>query len=404
MTEHYDERLRLHYMNKVVSEVSASEGDDHIWWLFLDADEFSHGPWGMSLLEYLKTLDRRFRIVGARYFNHFPGAQPHYVPGHHPLEFQPLCEELVYPMCPSGHRKHPLQRYDRTGAPIECGRGFHLASCADPLYEPVQPVFLHHFPFREEQTTRRRLRLLCTNNRSGGARALASDDATGHMLPRFRSLDAVYAQDWNRVENIMSTEPPVGVHLKKWQELVEEKHQHVRDWSSLVGAWNYDNVPKFHYGDDTTYRKGMAFLDGYGTIEDWGCGFAHARTFVHSSRYVGLDGSSPHADKIVDLAKYRSEVDCIFMRHVLEHNVEWRRILAGAIASFRKRMVLIVFTPFAETTRIISTALDCTTVSVPDFSFRKADLTQYFRDLRHTEESLKTDSQYSIEHVFYIEK
>ena len=65
VTEHYDEHLRLHYMNKVVSEVSASEADDHIWWLFLDADEFSHGPWGMSLLEYLKTLDRRFRIVGS---------------------------------------------------------------------------------------------------------------------------------------------------------------------------------------------------------------------------------------------------------------------------------------------------------------------------------------------------
>src|SRR5262245_22591009 len=31
VTEHYDEHLRLRYMNKVVSEVSASETDDHIW-------------------------------------------------------------------------------------------------------------------------------------------------------------------------------------------------------------------------------------------------------------------------------------------------------------------------------------------------------------------------------------
>ena len=231
---------------------------------------------------------------------------------------------------------------------------------------------------------------------------MASDDATGHMLPRFRSLDAVYAQDWNRVENIMPTQPAVGVHLKKWAGDSSRRNINMFVAGPLwSGAWNYDNVPKFHYGDDTTYRKGMAFLDGYGTIEDWGCGFAHARTFVHSSRYVGIDGSSPHADKIVDLAnigRTRTASSCAMSSNTMSNGGE---ILAGAIASFRKRMVLIVFTPFAETTRIISTALNCTSVSVPDISFRKADLTQYFRDLRYTEESLKTDTQYSIEHVFY---
>ena len=403
VTEHYDEQLRLNYMNAVVSEVSAREGDEYLWWLFLDADEFSHGPWGMSLLEYLKRLDRRFRIVGARYFNHFPHEHPHHVPGRHPLECQPLCEELVYPMCASGHRKHPLQRYDRNGPPIECGRGFHLAACADLLYEPAQPIFLHHFPFREEQTTRRRLGLLWAKNAQGATRAVASDDATGHMLPRFRSLDAVYAHDWSRVENFMPTQPPIGVALKHWHELLGKEHHLVRNWSSLVGAWNYDQA-KFPYGDDTTYRKGIAFLDGQGTIEDWGCGFAHARTFVHNSRYLGVDGSSPHADTIADLCDYRSETDCIFMRHVLEHNMEWRKILTGAVASFRHRMVLIVFTPFAETTRVMATAVNCTTVAMPDLSFRKADLTEHFNHLRYTEESLTTDTQYGVEHIFYLEK
>src|SRR5262249_5897850 len=213
-----------------------------------------------------------------------------------------------------------------------------------------------------------------------------------------------YSQDWEHVENFLPGRPQVGVHLKPWQELVEEEHQHIREWSSLVGAWNYDNTPKFHYGDDTTYKSGIAFLDGYGNIEDWGCGFAHAQTFVRRSHYSGLDGSSHHADKIVDLCQYRSDTDCIFMRHVLEHNLEWRRILGGAVASFRKRMVLILFTPFGETTHVITTALNCTNVSVPDISFRKADLTEYFRDIRYSEESVKTDTQYNIEHVFYLER
>jgi hypothetical protein len=172
----------------------------------------------------------------------------------------------------------------------------------------------------------------------------------------------------------------------------------------MAGAWNYDNLPKFHYGDDTTYRKGIAFLDGHGTIEDWGCGFMHARTFVTSSRYVGVDGSSRQADKIVDLSEYTSAADCIFMRHVLEHNVGWRRILANAVASFTKRMVLIIFTPFAATTRVIATATHVTSVPTPDISFRKEDLTDYFKPFNCREESLNTDTQYHAEHVFYIEK
>src|SRR5262245_9339569 len=191
----------------------------------MDADEFPHGPSGMTVREYLATLDEKFRIVGTRYFNHYPSTAPQYESGKHPLDFQPLCEELAYPMCPSGHRKHPLQRHDKSGARIECGRGFHLAYCADRLHEPSQPAFLHHFPFRDEATTRRRLGLLWAKDATGVARALESDDATGHMLPRFRSLDAVYAQDWDHVENFIASPPAEGVRLKPWTEMVEEPHQ-----------------------------------------------------------------------------------------------------------------------------------------------------------------------------------
>ncbi len=411
-TDRYDENLRLRHMNDVVAEVSESEQDQYIWWLFLDADEFTHGPSGMTLRDYLRTLDEKFRVVGSRFFDHYPSGSPQYLPGRHPLDFQPLCEELAYPMCPSRHRKHPLQRYDRGGAAIECGRGFHLAQCADQLYEPIQPSFLHHFPYREESLTRSRLKALWAKDHKGVTRAAESHDT--HMLARFRSLDAVYSQDWTRVENFLALDPMCsqfespppasGVNLRPWTELVEPQHQQVLRWYSPINAWNYENVDKFHYGDDVTYKKGIAFLDGHGTIEDWGCGFAHAKTFVTKSPYVGVDGSSKYADKIVDLRKYTSDADCIFMRHVLEHNFDWRRILANAIASFKKRMVLVIFTPLAETTRVIATSTNVTSIPVPDISFRKEDLTEYFKQFKYTEESLQTDTQYQTEHVFYIEK
>ena len=87
------------------------------------------------------------------------------------------------------------------------------------------------------------------------------------------------------------------------------------------------------------------------------------------------------------------------MRHVLEHNHNWSNILANAVNSFKKRMVLIIFTPFTDKTRQIAKSTD-----IPDISFRKEDLTEFFKQFKYTEESLETDTQYKTEHIFYIEK
>ena len=289
-------------MNDVVSEVSESEGEPDIWWLFLDADEFPHGPGGMTLRRVSADAGCAVSRRGHAVLRPLPERSSDDVASsRHPLDFQPLCEELAYPMCPSWHRKHPLQRYDKGGAPIECGTGFHLAHCAEQLYEPSQPAFLHHFPFRDEDVTRRRLEALWAKDQGGVARALESRDT--HMLARFRSLDAGVSPGLGFGSQLHRPRPHVparcprrlrltGVSLRPWSELVEAGHQHVLRWYSMRGAWKYDSIEKFPYGDDTTYRKGIAFLDGHGTIEDWGCGFAHARTFVTKSQYVGLDGSS----------------------------------------------------------------------------------------------------------------
>ena len=239
-TDQYDEELRHRHMNAVVEEISRAERDDHIWWLFLDADEFHHGPWGMTLAEYLNTLDAQFRVVGARFFDHYPSESPHYLPGRHPLDFQPLCEELAVAMCPSRHRKHPLLRYDRMAARIEADRGFHLVRCSDPISEPAQPVFIHHFPFRDKETTRRRLEALWAKRNDGSARAVESSDTCTHMWARFRSLEAVYAGKWAAVHNFLALDPmymslpeppaPMGVTVKPWTDLVQPEHQVVRRW------------------------------------------------------------------------------------------------------------------------------------------------------------------------------
>jgi hypothetical protein len=239
-TERYDERLRLRHMNDVMREVSCSLADD-AWWLFLDGDEFPHGPWGMTLREYLATLDRRFRVVGARFFNHYPSAPPHYVRGHHPIDFQPFCEEISFPMCDKGHRKHPLILFRPDAPQVEADRGFHLVKSEAPLLEPPQPVFLHHFPFREEAVTRQRLDILLNANAQGLSRADASEDSATHMVARHRSMDAVYCGKWDEVLNFLALDPhsatlsavrPTGVQLRNWWEISDHEHREMRRWSS----------------------------------------------------------------------------------------------------------------------------------------------------------------------------
>jgi hypothetical protein len=73
----YDEDLRLEMMNGAAARIAKAEGSSHIWWHFLDADEFPHGPRGLTIEEYLDTLDE-FRIVGSRWINHYPGGELHY--------------------------------------------------------------------------------------------------------------------------------------------------------------------------------------------------------------------------------------------------------------------------------------------------------------------------------------
>jgi hypothetical protein len=64
---------------------------------------------------------------------------------------------------------------------------------------------------------------------------------------------------------------------------------------------------------------------------------------IPADRYRGIDGiPSPRCAEFVDLVQYRSSVPWIFMRHILEHNYEWARVLDNALASFTQRITLIL--------------------------------------------------------------
>lgn len=236
-TRQLDELFKIKLLNQVAAEMSQADGREHIWWLWLDADEFVHGPGGHTLREFLTPLDRSYRIVGTRYFNHFPDHKPESVPGFHPLDLQPLCQEKRGNLCREGHRKHPLQRFDRSGPPITCGIGYHAATCPEILFEPTDATFTHHFPYRLEAMTRLRSETLCGRDGTGVSRVEAYDrmvrgnaGTMSDMSKRFRTLDHVYAREWHLVENLRRQGSPLGVEPQPWSTLVDPADADFARW------------------------------------------------------------------------------------------------------------------------------------------------------------------------------
>lgn len=170
----------------------------------------------------------------------------------------------------------------------------------------------------------------------------------------------------------------------------------------MLGLWDYSKAsPDQKYGDDDiTYEKSMTFLSDCPLVEDWGCGFGTAKKFC-KTQYRGIDGSKgPLTDVIVDLREYKSEADGILLRHVLEHNHDWKKVLDNAIASFKKKLVIILFTPLSANTKQIATNWN----NVPDMSFRKDDILEPLKDFQVKEEVLRTRTQYGMEFMFYVSK
>lgn len=171
-----------------------------------------------------------------------------------------------------------------------------------------------------------------------------------------------------------------------------------------VGRWNavYADVSvSSPYGDDTTYQIAASFLRECHTIEDWGCGQGWFRGFLAPDcGYVGVDGShSPFVDRIADLETYRSTCEGLLLRHVLEHNRGWRGILDNAIASFTRRLVLIVFTPLGESDVELAR---CGQTGVPDLTLSERDLRQRLADFDVLTRQVRSRTHYGAETVLLV--
>jgi hypothetical protein len=197
--DRFDGNLIQTLVNGVVVRESLRSRASYVWWMYLDSDEFPTGPRGATVREYLASLDRGFRIAGATFLNHLPHEKPEYVPGFHPIDFQPYCYKFVGRWAlECGHWKHPLQRFDRDRTFIVCKPGAHHAAFGDngERWEPAEGIVVHHFQYRDEGRTRRKLELVCDAHRS---RFVQRSQIKSFQV-RMRSLDAVYSQRWSGID------------------------------------------------------------------------------------------------------------------------------------------------------------------------------------------------------------
>jgi hypothetical protein len=177
---------------------------------------------------------------------------------------------------------------------------------------------------------------------------------------------------------------------------------------SNLGKWEswYSNLSAPEsYGDSKSYRIGAEELSNCSEVEDWGCGKGWFAQFLPDHvRYTGLDGShSKFADKIVDLEKYTSTVEGVFMRHVLEHNYEWETVLSNALDSFTKKFVLCIFTPFSrgKTKQIGYTD----SIGIPDLSLSKKKLESMLEQYAYVYKNIESpETFYGKEHIYIISK
>lgn len=179
------------------------------------------------------------------------------------------------------------------------------------------------------------------------------------------------------------------------------------DQLDMRGRWDdryrgLDPTVPVRYGGAETYQMAADFLADVDVLEDWGCGSGGFRPFFRGKTYVGVDGSqTPFADVVADLQTYRSSPDGILLRHVLEHNYGWRAVLENAVASFRKKLCIILFTPLKEAEEEIRHNRDYG-VDVPDLSLPGRELFDRLDGLIvRSYYDMPTESQYGSETVIF---
>ena len=178
----------------------------------------------------------------------------------------------------------------------------------------------------------------------------------------------------------------------------------INKWDDCYKNLTTENPTSLFYGDTITYKLAHEFLLDCPIVEDWGVGSGGFLRYRKDA--IGVDGSDTcfAYKKFVDLTDYKTECDGIHIRHVLEHNYKWEKILSNAIISAKQKICIVLFVPFSE-----SETKELTVYSngIPDLSLNKEKFFSKINEYKPKSieiEELETDTQYKKEILIKITK
>lgn len=178
---YFDEIQKITWLNTIVRNYNAQSNEDHIWWLYLDADEFPNIDSNISIRDFLVSLAPSIYAVHGYLWEHTPTHPPYHVPGYHPADFMLSAGK-------SQTAKIPLLRYDKGAQHLYSGAGAHtFDTCGDLLPVAENVLNIHHFTYRRPEDSIRRLKQLLSKNADGTSRV---DKLDGYAKLRANSPDA----------------------------------------------------------------------------------------------------------------------------------------------------------------------------------------------------------------------
>lgn len=189
---------------------------------------------------------------------------------------------------------------------------------------------------------------------------------------------------------------------------MEDNNSNVGKWDGWYSELDPNGKPHaYKFSETETYNIAAEFLSDCETIEDWGVG---AGGFLnHCPKAIGVDGSdTPFAiKKGVDLCTYVSECEGVHLRHVLEHNYEWTKILENALKTASKKICITFFIPLNEGDTIELAHNRDHGVDVPDLSISRDEFDSIVANYKPESidvDILETKTGYEVEIVCKITK
>ena len=193
--EYFNEYEKIAHLNTVVKKYNESSDEDYTWWLYIDADEFPNIDCELRIIDFLKLLDPSIRAVHGYMFDHIPTHAPYNVTGYHPADFMQIANK-------TSTVKIPLIRYDKGKQHFYSASGAHtFDTCGESISIALDMLNIHHFNYRRQEDTFRRLKQLTKKNANGTSR-LELFDQLAQMRKKSKNAKSMYHDRYERAKLI----------------------------------------------------------------------------------------------------------------------------------------------------------------------------------------------------------